>query len=52
MLAAVLLVLFTLTLSHWVVEPFVVLATPLLNLSWLGWGMLFALLWLFAGETR
>jgi hypothetical protein len=52
MLAAVLLVLLTLSLSHWLVEPFVALATPLLNLSWLGWALLAVLLWLFAGGPR
>jgi hypothetical protein len=51
MLATVLLVLFTLALSHWFLEPFASLATPILDLSWLGWGLLLALLWLFAGKT-
>jgi hypothetical protein len=52
MLAAVLLVLLTLALSHWLLEPFMALATPLLNLSWLGWALLAVLLWLFAGGPR
>lgn len=52
MLAAVLMVLLTLALSHWLVEPFVALATPLLSLSWLGWVLLVVLLWLFAGGPR
>lgn len=48
MLASVLLALITLALSHWLVEPVVALTTPLLNLSWIGWGLLGAFLWLFA----
>jgi hypothetical protein len=52
MLAAVLLVLLTLALSHWLLEPLMALATPLLNLSWLGWALLAVLLWLFAGGPR
>lgn len=52
MLATVLMVLLGLTLSHWLLEPFVQLATPLLELSWFGWALLLGLLWLFAGVNR
>jgi hypothetical protein len=52
MLAAVLLVLLTAAVSHWLVEPLVVLVTPLLTLSWLGWALLAGALWLFAGGRR
>ena len=52
MLAALLLVLLTVALSHWLVEPLVLLATPLLTLSWFGWALLAGGLWLFAGGRR
>lgn len=51
MLAAALLVLATLAISHWFVEPFVVLITPWFSLSWLGWGGLALFLWAFAGSA-
>ncbi|MEB3321544.1 MAG: hypothetical protein VKI81_01840 [Synechococcaceae cyanobacterium] len=50
MAAAVLLVLLTLACSHWLVEPFAVVTAPLFTLSWLGWGLVALLLWLFAGR--
>jgi len=50
--AAALLVLITLALSHWLLEPLLGLATPLLNLSWIGWAGVAAVLWLFAGGAR
>lgn len=51
MLAAVLLVLVSLALSHWLLQPLVALLTPVLDLSWLGWAALALLLWLLAGAT-
>jgi hypothetical protein len=48
-MAVLLLVVVTLAISHWLVEPFVVALTPLLTLAWLGWGLLLLLAWLFAG---
>jgi hypothetical protein len=45
----VLLVLLSLTISHWLVEPLATLSTPLLTLSWLGWLLLGVLLWLVSG---
>jgi hypothetical protein len=49
MLAALLLVLMTVALSHWLLRPLVLLLTPVLNLSWLGWAALALALWLLAG---
>lgn len=48
--ALILLVLLTLALSHWLLEPLVLGLTPILDLSWIGWGLLLAGLWLFAGN--
>jgi hypothetical protein len=48
--AAILLVLLTLAVSHWFLEPLVRVATPILDLSWIGWSLLIACLWLFAGD--
>lgn len=50
MIGLILVILSVLTLHHWLLDPFVGLVTPLFNLSWLGWGLLVVLLWLFAGE--
>jgi hypothetical protein len=50
MLPVTLVVLFTLVLSHWFLEPLVPFATSALNLSWIGWGVLVVLIWCFAGE--
>ncbi|MFM7362611.1 MAG: hypothetical protein ACKO25_12495 [Cyanobium sp.] len=47
-----LVLLATLTVAHWILQPFAALATPVLNLSWLGWALLAGFLWLFAGERR
>ena len=44
-----LLVLLTVALSHGLVEPLAVVLRPVLNLSWLGWGLLVLLAWLLAG---
>jgi hypothetical protein len=52
MQALSLLVLLTLTLNHWVLEPLAGLLRPLFTLSWLGWGLLVGLIWLFAGDRR
>jgi hypothetical protein len=52
MLPVALVVLMILSLSHWGVEPLLVLLTPVLNLSWLGWAGLAILLWLFAGSPQ
>lgn len=49
MLAAILLVLFTLAFSHWLVEPIVAGLQPLLTASWLLWPPLLLLVWFFAG---
>ena len=46
-----LLVLVTLTVSHWLVEPLVQLFQPLFLLSWLPWAFLGAGLWLLAGDN-
>jgi hypothetical protein len=51
MLAALLLVMVTLALSHWLLGPLVLLFTPLLQLSWLGWAALALGLWLLAGGS-
>lgn len=52
MLGLTLVLLAMLTLSHWLLQPFAIVVTPLLNLSWLGWALLAVVLWLFAGERR
>jgi hypothetical protein len=39
----------TVALSHWLLRPLVLLLTPVLNLSWLGWAALALALWLLAG---
>ena len=43
------LVLLVLSLSHWLLEPFVRSLLPVFSLSWLGWLILALLLWLLAG---
>jgi hypothetical protein len=50
MLAIVLVILFVIASSHWLLEPLVRLATPLFDLSWLGWLLLAGLIWIFAGR--
>jgi hypothetical protein len=52
MLAVVIVVMITVAVSHWLVEPFVRLASPSLTLSWVGWALLAAGLWLFSGRVR
>jgi hypothetical protein len=51
MLAALLLVLVTLGLAQGLLRPLVLLITPVLSLSWLGWGLLILFLWLLAGRS-
>ncbi len=51
MVPALLLVVVSVALMHWLLGPLVLLLTPLLNLSWLGWGALLILLWLVAGRS-
>jgi hypothetical protein len=47
-----LVLLAMLSVGHWILQPFASLATPVLNLSWLGWALLAGFLWLFAGGRR
>ena len=49
MIGLTLFLVSALALYHWLVAPFVGIVTPLLSFSWLGWGLLLAGLWLFAG---
>jgi hypothetical protein len=49
MLTAALVVLATLSISHWLLEPLVGLITPFFSLAWLGWAGLTLFLWAFAG---
>ena len=51
MLSLLAMVLITLALSHWLVEPLIRLLTPLFTLAWLGWVGLLLLLWLLAGSS-
>jgi hypothetical protein len=51
MVAAALVVMLTLALSRWLVEPVVALATPLFTLSWIGWALAVVLVWFFAGGS-
>jgi hypothetical protein len=51
MLAALLLVLVTLGLAQGLLRPLVLLITPVLSLSWLGWGLMILFLWLLAGRS-
>lgn len=51
MLLILLLVIVSLGLSHWLVEPVVALLQRLLTLGWLGWGLLGLGVWLFAGTA-
>jgi len=45
-----LLVLITLAVSHWFLEPLVLLSKPFFLLSWLPWVFLGVGLWLLAGD--
>lgn len=46
-----LLVLITLTVSHWFLEPMVKLCQPFFLLSWLPWVFLVVGLWFLAGDN-
>ncbi len=52
MLAVLLLVLLTLAVHQWLLEPFTALLMPLLHGSWGPWALLLLGLWLFAGPRR
>lgn len=43
-------VLLVLSIGHWLFTPVINALTPLLSLSWLGWGLLALTLWLFSGS--
>jgi hypothetical protein len=49
MLALLLMALVTVGLAELLARPLVLLLTPVLDLSWLGWVLLLLVLWLFAG---
>lgn len=51
MLSLLVIVLTTLALSHWLLEPLIRVLTPLFTLAWLGWAGLLLLLWLLAGSS-
>lgn len=46
------LALVTVALSHWLFEPLLAVLTPLLALGWLGWVLLGAVVWAFAGSDE
>lgn len=46
-----LLVLITVAVSHWFLEPMVLLFKPFFLLNWLPWVFLGVGLWLLAGEN-
>ena len=50
MQSVALLVLITLALSHWILEPLVLLIKPFFLLNWLPWMALSAGLWLLSGD--
>ena len=52
MLSLILLALVTVALSHWLFEPLLAFSTPLLALGWLGWVLLAAAVWAFAGSDE
>ncbi len=52
MLGLIVVLLTTLALHHWLLEPFAHLSTPLFSLSWLGWALVGVAAWLFAGARR
>ncbi|MEB3183441.1 MAG: hypothetical protein VKN15_03515 [Cyanobacteriota bacterium] len=51
MLALLVVALISVALTQWLLQPLVLLLTPLLDLSWLGWAALAVLLWLLAGAA-
>jgi hypothetical protein len=46
-----LLVLITLAVSHWLLEPMTLLFKPFFLLSWMPWAFLGVGLWLLAGDA-
>ena len=52
MLSLILISLLTVAVSHWLFEPLLAVLTPLLALGWLGWALLVAALWAFAGSDE
>lgn len=52
MVAALLLVILTLALHQWLLQPFTALLQPLLHGSWGLWALLLLGVWLFAGPRR
>mgnify|MGYP006275467977 CR=1 FL=1 len=52
MVAVLLLVLLTLALHQWLLQPGAVLLQSLLHGSWGLWALLLLVMWLFAGSRR
>lgn len=52
MVAVLLLVLLTLAVHHWLLQPFTALLQPLLHGTWALWALLLLGVWLFAGSRR
>ncbi|QPN63024.1 hypothetical protein [Synechococcus sp. CBW1004] len=52
MIGVCLVVLLTLAVHQWLVEPFAALLHPLLHGSWAPWALLLLGVWLFAGSRR
>lgn len=52
MVAVLLLVMVTLALHQWLLQPFTALLQTLLHGSWGLWGLLLLAVWLFAGPRR
>jgi hypothetical protein len=52
MLPVLLLVILTLALHQWLLEPFTALLQPLLHGSWGLWALALLGVWLFAGSRR
>lgn len=49
MVPLLLIVALPLVLSHWLLQPLTGIATPMLDLAWLGWSLALLSLWLLAG---
>lgn len=52
MVAVMLLVLLTLTVHQWLLQPFTLLLQSLLQGAWGLWALLLLGVWLFAGSRR
>lgn len=52
MVAVLLLVIFTLAVQQWLLQPVVALLQPVLHGSWAVWALLLLGVWLFAGSRR